>query len=103
MKNKESTNPLTRWTKTNEVVAAALKRATVGPGGSERDLPPEVAHRITKAVSNGKLPTDIADLCTLTQALEEYGINTTDVEDIHQAARGSWQMRILAASAGKGT
>ena len=95
-------NPLTRWSKANEIFAAALKAAEVGTNGNERPLPPVVAKRITDAVKNGAVPEGIADLCTLTCALEAHGIETQDVEAIYQAASGSWQMRILAAAAGKG-
>jgi hypothetical protein len=95
-------NPLTRWTKANEVVAAALRKAKVGSSGAERPLPPDVSKRIIEAVKNGSVPDAIADLCTLTCALEEHGVSTSDTEAIYNAASGLWKMRILAAAAGKG-
>ena len=102
VKKKVSGSPLTRWSKANEVVAAALRAVTVGTDAGERPLPPDVAKRIINDVKNGAVPIGIADLCTLSCALEEHGVNTPDVDAIYQAASGAWRMRILAAAAGKG-
>ena len=102
MKKKVSGSPLTRWSKANEVVAAALRAVTVGTDAGERPLPPDVAKRNINDVKNGAVPIGIADLCTLSCALEEHGVNTPDVDAIYQAASGAWRMRILAAAAGKG-
>ena len=95
-------NPLTRWSKANEEVAAALRKVTVGTDAGRRPLPPDVSKRIMDAIKNGMVPVNIADLCTLSCALEDYGVKGLDVEAIYQAANGAWQMRILAAAAGKG-
>ena len=95
-------SPLTRWSKANEAVAAALKAVKIGTDAGERPLPPDVARRIINDVKNGAVPVAIADLCTLSCALEEHGIKSDDVEAIYKAASGAWQMRILAAAAGKG-
>jgi hypothetical protein len=99
---KVSGNPLTRWSKANEVVAAALREVKVGTDAGERPLPPDIAKRIINDVKNGTVPIGIADLCTLSCALEDHGVSTPDVDAIYQAASGAWQMRILAAAAGKG-
>lgn len=95
-------SPLTRWSKANEVVAAALCKVMVGTDEGQRPLPPDVAKRIIKDVKNGTVPVGIADLCILSCALEAHGVSTPDVDAIYQAANGAWQMRILAASAGQG-
>ena len=102
---KASNSPVTKWAKANEAVAAALSSVQIGTGrgANTRPLPPEMVKRIIKAVKNGTVPASIADLCTLSCALEDYGIKGSDVEAIYQAAYGSWQMRILAAAAGQGS
>ncbi len=99
---KLSGSPLTRWSKANEAVAAALGAVKIGTDAGERPLPPDVSKRIINDVKNGMVPENIADLCTLSCALEEHGIKSPDVEAIYQAVHGAWQMRILAAAAGKG-
>ena len=99
---KVSGSPLTRWSKANEVVAAALRSVKIGTDAGERPLQPDVARRMLNDVKNGTVPIAIADLCTLSCALEAHGVSTSDVDAIYQAASGAWQMRILAAAAGKG-
>jgi hypothetical protein len=102
---KASNSPATRWVKANEAVAAALNSVQIstGTGTNTRPLPPVMAKRIIKAVKNGTVPASIADLCTLSCALEDHGVRGPDVEAIYQAAHGAWQMRILAAAAGQGS
>lgn len=92
----------TRWALTIEVVERALHKFKTGAEPHERGLPPAVKKRIVAAVRNGDLPEEIADMCTLSAALEKCGRPTEDVEEIYKAAHGVWHMRLMAAAAGRG-
>ncbi len=92
----------TRWALAIEVVERALHKFKTGAENAERSLPPAVTKRIITAVRNGDVPEEIADMCTLSSALEKAGRLTEDVEEIYKAVHGVWHMRLMSAAAGRG-
>ena len=92
----------TRWALAIEVVDRALHDFRTGTAPNDRGLPPAVKKRIVAAIRNGDVPEEIADMCTLTSALEQAGRPTEDVEEVYRAAHGMWHIRLMAAAAGRG-
>lgn len=99
-----SVNPLVRWNKINEFVEESMMSIEIDnrTGTDTRVLSRVVISRIMDAVKNGRIPADIADLWTLSKALEGKEDLTPDVESVYLAVKHAWQMRVLAAAAGKG-
>ena len=95
-------SPNARWAMAVDCAERALRKFKRGAENAERNLPPEVVDRIIASVKNGVLPEELADLCTLSFALEKCARRTEDVEEIYKAASGSWHMRRMAAAAGRG-
>jgi hypothetical protein len=99
---KPARNPLTRWNQLTEEVARALTQHSGRWGGEGRTLPPEIASRILKTLKNSRLPSKIADLCILSDALGSLDTTNEDVSTVQSAAEGLWNIKILAAAAGVG-